>query len=62
MLWKDMEVTFEVKQEGKPYEKENFDTKWRITGHNWPKVKLLFYTSIKYAFQCFLVLEILIFL
>ena len=41
-----MEVAFEVKLE-KSYEKENFDTKWRMIVHNWLKVKLLFYTSIK---------------
>ena len=47
MLWKDMDVLSEVKLEQKPYEKENFDIKWRMTVHNWLKVKLLFYTSIK---------------
>ena len=38
MLWKDMEVTLEVKLGQKPYGKENFDTKWRMTVHNWLKV------------------------
>ena len=47
MLWKDMEVPLEVKLEQKPCRKDNFDTKWRITVHNWLKVKLLFYSSIK---------------
>ena len=54
MLWKDMEVPLEVKLEQKPYVKENFDTKWRMTVYNWLKVKLLFYSSIKQTFQCFL--------
>ena len=42
-----MEVPFEVKLEQKPCGKEKFDTKWRVTVHNWLKVILLFYTSIK---------------
>ena len=50
MLWKDMEVPFEVKLEQKPCRKVNFDG----TVYNWLKVKLLYYSSIKQAFQCFL--------
>ena len=42
-----MEVPLELKLEKKPYGKENFDAKWRMTVHNWLKVKVLFYTSIK---------------
>ena len=34
--------------------KENFDGKWRMTAYNWQKVKLLYHSSIKKAFQCFL--------
>ena len=57
MLWKGMEVLLEVKLEQKLCGKENFDTKWRTTVHNWLKVKLLFYSSIKLAFQFFLQLS-----
>ena len=42
-----MEVALEVKLEQKTCEKEDFDTKCRVTIHNWLKVKLLFYTSIR---------------
>ena len=52
-----MEVLLEVKLEQKLCGKENFDTKWRATVHNWLKVKLLFYSSIKLAFQFFLQLS-----
>ena len=34
--------------------KGNFDSIWRITVYNWLKVKLLYCSSIKQAFQCFL--------
>ena len=42
-----MEVPLEVKLKQKPYGKENFDTKWRMTVNNWLKVRLLFYSSTK---------------
>ena len=41
-----MEVPFEVKLE-KPWGKENFDRKWRMTVYGWLKVKFLYYVSIK---------------
>ena len=47
MLWKDVEVPFEVKPEQKPCRKENFGRKWRMTVQNWIKVKLLYYSSIE---------------
>ena len=41
ILWKDMELPFEVKLEQKPCTKENFDGKWRVIVHNWIKVIVL---------------------
>ena len=41
MLWKDMELPFEVKLEQKPCTKENYDGKWRVNVHNWIKVIVL---------------------
>ena len=49
-----MEILLEEKLEQKHCGKENFDTKWIMTVHNWQKVKLLFRSSIKQAFQFFL--------
>ena len=42
-----MEVLFEAKLEEKPWGKETFDGKWRMTVYNWIKVKLLYYSRIK---------------
>ena len=44
----------EVKLEQKSSGKENFDRKWRMAVYSWIKVKLLYYSRIKYVFQCFL--------
>ena len=46
VLWKDMEVPFEVKLEEKPCGKESFDGKCRMTVYNWIKVKLLYYREL----------------
>ena len=51
---KDLDVPLEVKLEQKPCRKENFNGKWRMIVYNWIKVNLLYYSSIKQAFQCFL--------
>ena len=49
-----MEVAFEVKLEKKPCGKESFGGKLRMTVYNWINVKLLYYSIIKQACQCFL--------
>ena len=41
-----MEMPLEVKLEQKPCGKEKFDGKWRMTVHNWIKVKSLYYRRI----------------